>query len=492
MARKNRATAEFGDFQTPEELCRQVVEVIGRLRFAPGTIIEPSCGTGTFLTAAAKKFPQVNVFGLEINREYLDQAKRRFADCARSAKLLHGDFFSENWDVHLGTMQGPLLIVGNPPWVTNSSLGALRSENLPSKSNFQGFVGLDALTGKSNFDISEWMLLKNLEWLHEKQGVLAVLCKFGVARKLLAHAWTRGIPIADARIYRIDARTHFNAAVEACLLLIHVTGDPATAGCDFYPAIDSAAAIKKLGMVDRTIVSDLRAYNRFRALRGQNRRFVWRSGIKHDCARVMEIERTAHGWANGLGQFFELEDTYLFPLAKSSDLCGAPARRCAKYVVATQRSIGEDTLEIRHRAPLTWDYLNAHTEAFERRTSAIYRNKPPFSIFGVGTYSFAPWKIAISGLYKQLTFKLIGPRDGKPVLFDDTVYFLPFEDKDEAQSVLDLLTSEPARIFLESMIFWEDKRPITAELLKRLDLEKLAQILFQPIKKGRTSLFEVA
>ena len=37
---------------------------------------------------------------------------------------------------------------------------ALASPNLPSKSNFQNRKGLDAVTGKANFDISEWMLIQ--------------------------------------------------------------------------------------------------------------------------------------------------------------------------------------------------------------------------------------------------------------------------------------------------------------------------------------------
>jgi len=41
----------------------------------------------------------------------------------------------------------------------------MRSENLPKKSNFQGLRGLDARTGKSNFDIAEWMLIRLIEAL---------------------------------------------------------------------------------------------------------------------------------------------------------------------------------------------------------------------------------------------------------------------------------------------------------------------------------------
>jgi len=38
----------------------------------------------------------------------------------------------------------------NPPWVTNSQLSALNSNNLPAKSNFKQAKGIDAITGKQN------------------------------------------------------------------------------------------------------------------------------------------------------------------------------------------------------------------------------------------------------------------------------------------------------------------------------------------------------
>jgi hypothetical protein len=490
--KKSRTTAEFGDFQTPERLCRQALAIVRQLDFCPATIMEPSCGIGTFLHAAAEAYPTASVFGLEINDNYLAAARNRLACHSSPTSIVQGNFFTENWNARLASLPSPLLIVGNPPWVTNAALGLLGSKNLPPKSNFQNLQGLDALTGKSNFDISEWMLLKNLEWLREKTGALAVLCKLAVARKVLASAWKHGIPIADARVYRIDALTHFGAAVDACLLVIRINGKSGQAGCYQYPTIESAEPLKQFGFVDHTLISNLHVYNRYRALRGQSRRFIWRSGLKHDCARVMEVERTPLGWKNGLDEILDIEDTHLFPLIKSADICGVRKRRHEKYVIVPQRIVGEDTRSMRERAPLTWDYLNRHREAFERRTSVIYRNKPDFSIFGIGKYSFAPWKIAISGLYKQLTFQLFGDRDGKPVFFDDTIYFLPFDNEEEAQSVLDLLNSEPAKALLDSMVFWEDKRPITAELLKRLDLEKVAEFLFQKIRTPQRTLSDVA
>jgi len=112
-----------------------------------------------------------------------------------------------------------------------------------------------------------------------------------------------------------------------------------------------------------------------------------------------------------------------------------------------------------------------------RRRGATYSATQGFSIFGVGPYSFAPWKIAISGFYKTLKFVKVGPLDQRPVVFDDTIYFLPCWSEDEASFIEALLASEQAREFFHSMVHWDEKRPITVEILKRLSIRKLAAVV---------------
>jgi hypothetical protein len=63
------------------------------------------------------------------------------------------------------------------------------------------------------------------------------------------------------------------------------------------------------------------------------------------------------------------------------------------------------------------------------------------------------------------------------VLFDDTVCFLSLDTRQQAEGVLEIPNSEPAQAFLQSMIFWDDKRPITIELLRRLHINRLAALI---------------
>jgi hypothetical protein len=111
-----------------------------------------------------------------------------------------------------------------------------------------------------------------------------------------------------------------------------------------------------------------------------------------------------------------------------------------------------------------------HQEAFDRRNSSIYRGQPPFAVFGIGDYSFADFKVAISGLYKQPRFRVVGPRKRKPVFFDDTCYFLASSSVEQAALLAAVLNSDAARSLLRALTFTDSKRPVTKSLLQRVDI----------------------
>jgi hypothetical protein len=476
--------AAFGDFQTPRDLAAAVCALLAGRGLRPASILEPTCGKGNFLVRALESFPSAGrVVGVEINPEYVSAAKTAVRNAKSSAarvEVRSENFFGAAWIEILETLPDPLLVIGNPPWVTNAALGALGSGNLPAKSNFQKHAGFDAITGKSNFDISEWMLIRILEWVQRRDATVAMLCKTAVARKVLAHAWKSGLPISRADIYPIDALKHFEAAVDACLFVCASTPETApNYDCLVHSALAGDPHPALFGYRDRRLVADVPAYERTKHLAGAEL-YKWRSGIKHDCASVMELYREGDRFRNGLGELVDLEDACLYPMLKSSEVANGLAPRPSRWMLVTQRSIGEDTAAIAKRAPKTWRYLERHLGAFERRGSSIYRNRPPFSIFGVGEYSFSRWKVAISGFYKNLRFTVVGPCAGKPVMLDDTVYFIACASEPEAVYLASLLNSNIANAFFKAFCFPDAKRPVTTELLRRLDIPAVARELGSP------------
>jgi len=475
MPKKSVDKWQFGDFQTPIDLARKVVEVLKKNHnIRPNVVIEPTCGKGAFVKASYEGFGESKILGFEINPQYVEEAKKSLESISSSKRveIKEADFFDTDWDKIISGYDGYVLIIGNPPWVTSSELGLLNSKNLPEKNNFQNRKGIEAITGSANFDISEWMLLQHVKWLSKRQGAIAFLCKYAVARKVMRQVRQSSEHRFFGHIYPIDAKAYFGASVEACLFVL--TTDVGNADCEVYDSLESVRPSYIIGERDGYIVRDVEKYEKWRHLRGQDPKYVWRSGVKHDCSKIMELEPFNGAYKNGLGEVIFCEEDYLYPLLKSSDVGNARVKAFRKVVLITQTFIGEDTSGIAHVAPNTWDYLVSHREYLDKRRSAIYRNNPEFSIFGIGDYSFRKWKVAISGLYKKLEFNIIGPLSGKPVMFDDTVNFLSFDTEEEARFIFHLVTSEPALNFLDSMIFWDEKRPITIQLLRRLSLREVA------------------
>lgn len=468
---------QFGDFQTPSDLATRVVEVLKRNHhIAPDLIIEPTCGKGAFVRAALGGFTESKVVAYEVNPEYVSDAIASIEpNQAERVSIKQGDFFLLDWEEVLNQNTGSLLILGNPPWVTSSELGILNSENLPEKTNFQGRRGIEAITGSGNFDISEWMLLRHVDWLEKHDGALAMLCKYSVARKIMRKLRQNKEHRLFGHIYSIDAMKYFSAAVDACLFVL--TTDVGNADCEVFDSLEATEPANIIGERDGFVVRDIETYEKYRSLRGQDSVYIWRSGLKHDCSKVMELARQDEAYENGFKAKVDIEPTFVYPLLKSSDIGNSRTDICRRWVVVTQRSVGENTDRIEFEAPKTYEYLENYADLLSSRKSSIYRGKPKFSIFGVGEYTFLPWKVAISGLYKKLNFCLVGPIDGKPVIFDDTVNFLSFKTESEAKFVHSLLTSEPARKFYDASIFWEEKRPITAEILRRLSLKEVARYL---------------
>lgn len=480
LRKKSKNKAEFGDFQTPIELAREVCSVLHQQGVSPMSILEPTCGKGSFIMAALERFPSVrNAVGIDINSDYIRIVRSSIEKSSQAVgpiQLVSKNFFDVDWGHTLESLPDPLLVIGNPPWITNAELGRIGSGNLPNKSNFQNHRGIDAITGKSNFDISEWMLSRLIEWITDRDATLAMLCKTTVARKVIHRAWKNVNQLGRSHIYHIEASKYFNAAVDTCLLVVSTTKSRGIFDCQVYGSLRDTSPSVTIGYRRNRLVANIAYFEHWNHLEGKQR-YQWRSGVKHDCAKVMEFRREADGYRNGFGELVDLEDEYLYPMFKSSEISNGPVPQPSRWMLVPQQVMGESTRQIRQLAPKTWQYLQAHAQQLDNRASSIYRNRPRFAVFGVGDYSFAPWKIAISGFYKKLDFKVVGSCGKKSVVLDDTCYFIACKSEREASFICELLNSDIAKEFFSAFIFWDEKRPITVRLLKRLDLLNLAREL---------------
>ena len=415
------------------------------------------------------------------------QTQDKFRD-EENVSIFEANFFETDWKELFKAFEKPILILGNPPWVTNSQLGVLESDNLPEKKNFQNLSGFDAMTGKSNFDISEWMLINLLESLNRQNAQLAMLIKTSVARKVLVYAWKNNIRLSRSAIYKIETEKHFNASVDSCLLFCDFSGDKQTLTSEIFDNLTDEKSSQTIGFENGELLASVDLYQKWKYLNGGSK-IKWRSGIKHDCSKVMELTKDGDKYKNNLGEVFELEDEFVFPMLKSSDIANGNLEP-RRWMIVTQKEVKDDTAKIAEIAPKTWSYLTSYGKLLDKRGSSIYKKRARFVVFGIGDYSFAPWKVVISGFYKKLNFNLVGSHENKPIVLDDTCYFLPFEKKAEAKKVCGLLNSSAAQEFFRSFIFWDAKRPITVDVLQKISISKLEKFNKTKARDGLKKAFQ--
>ncbi|KAA6328242.1 hypothetical protein EZS27_022843 [termite gut metagenome] len=476
--------AGYGDFQTNLNLANHVALRLLSKNILPDVVIEPTCGKGNFILASLKHFHKTKtIYGIEIYKPYVWECKFNIIDFylenpqanKPDISIMHSNVFDFNFrQIKQKHSNEKILIVGNPPWVTNSKLSCLNSDNLPKKTNFKNHNGIDAITGKGNFDIAEYITTSLIETFKDTDTNMALLVKNTVIKNIVFEQQRNKYSVSDIEKYGIDSKKEFNVSVDAslfyCKLNLRTEYEYNCAEFDFYA---NAKPVKRFGWVGKKYVSNVDNYLYTKEIDGESP-FVWRQGLKHDCSAVMELERSGSRYINGLNEKIELENDLVYSLLKSSDLKNTVINQPRKFTIVTQKNTGQETNYIKQNYPKIYQYLFAHKADFETRKSSIYNNKPPFSIFGIGDYSFAPYKVAISGLYKTCHFTLVLPFEKKPVMLDDTCYFIGFNKLEYAVYALILLNSEKVMSFLQSITFSDAKRTFTKDVLMRIDLFKLA------------------
>ncbi len=474
---------ELGDFQTPPDLTERICKLLSSHEFEPQILIEPTCGTGNFVFSALKHFPSIKwVYCVELQEKYREIffQKVKEANIPSSTKIeFHVDDifthrFSEELKSLLKDSNSQILILGNPPWVTNSEIARAGGTNVPAKSNIKKLSGIEALTGKSNFDIAEYIIVRLLQEFGSFNGKIAMLCKQSTATNIIKYLHRFKLRISRPQFFLIDSKKEFGISVSSGLFVADLAkkGDKI---CEIRSLYDGKL-IRRFGWLDSRFVSDFDLYGKYNFLEGKFP-YEWRQGVKHDASKILVLEKTADGFLNGYGEKVEVEEEVLYPFIKGSRLREHEVFETNHYIILTQRHPEDDT-DTLVRYPKLWNYLKTHAKALDRRRSRVFKKR--FSIFGIGDYAFRPYKVAISGFYKDPIFTLIHPIDGKPAIPDDTVYYVSFDSYETAYKLWKWLNSEDIKNFLKSIAFLDSKRPFTKEILNRIRApEQLLDVPFQ-------------
>jgi tRNA1(Val) A37 N6-methylase TrmN6 len=178
-----------GAYFTPVEVVDQVLDAVqrqlpsGRLAF-----IDPACGAGAFLARIAERFPQAELYGLELDEGSLHLAQRRVPRAVlHTGDALRGGALERL----LREVRAPFEVwVGNPPYNGTSALlkDAAQWRALASK--------VELAKGQSLREDYVFFMLRALERLKDRRGALAFVTSatlldawaYAPVRKLLCEA----------------------------------------------------------------------------------------------------------------------------------------------------------------------------------------------------------------------------------------------------------------------------------------------------------------
>ena len=221
--------------------------------------------------------------------------------------------------------------------------------------------------------------------------------------------------------------------------------------------LDGNRRAKDIGYEDGMLLADIAAYHRWKHLCGHET-LRWRSGIKHDCAKVMELCAKATNIATAR-QMVDIEDVYVYPMLKSSHLAQGGEKTGSRFMLVTQRTVGEQTTRIEEEAPKTWAYLISHADLFRNARVRFIATVLLSLCLASATIASPLGKLRLVGSTRDWRSCRSVPIDGKPVVFDDTSYFLPCSTRQQAVFLATLLNSPVARSFFGAFVFWDTKRP---------------------------------
>lgn len=204
-----------GVYYSPRAAVEAVLSRVERwVPRGPLAVVDPACGAGAFLAAAASRWPEAGLFGLELDAAAARACAERVprAAVARGNALSGGELDRLLARVPRGAFE---LWVGNPPYNGTSPL----LTDARAYARLKGLLGEALLPGTSLRDDFAFFLLRAAERLRARQGALAfitsatLLDAFAHAplrRALCARLWLR-------EVHELPAGTFRGTKVRTCV-----------------------------------------------------------------------------------------------------------------------------------------------------------------------------------------------------------------------------------------------------------------------------------
>lgn len=276
---------------------------------ADARILDPSCGDGAFLLAAARRLRDVgcerldeHVFGVDVHRPSLAQAIRCLRDEHLDAHLVGDDFFSLSTPSQLGCQLPEMdAVIGNPPYVRYQQHAGDARRRSSQAALAQGV----RLTGLA----SSWaaLLVHACAFLHP-EGRLAMVLPAELLTVHYAEPIRRWLRRRFAAVYLVMfERLQFEDALEKVILVVA----RGSGGCDAFSLydIEGAEDLPGLGAFDHMPVTPAAEGKWTDLLLPMDQRQLFKRVVQDNYIPLREYGDPELGTVTGANGFFALSES---------------------------------------------------------------------------------------------------------------------------------------------------------------------------------------
>ena len=492
---------QLGEYYTPNGVAELSVGELGVDDHESETFLDPGCGSGVFLAACidAKldalgddrdpdelvELVTDTVYGIDLNPVAVKSAKLRYLlalgpvlEDSGIARLELPVFLTDSLRltrddrIRFGGERVELCVdhlVGNPPWITwgalSESVREAWRERYVEELNLLPHRGVETRLGHVNDDISVPFVWVCIHRYLDSEGQASFVLKRditkGPAGRLLRTQRVNERPVAVRHIHDFNRLRPFSDGVDvdAAVYTLKADIDPGfPVAVDSWRAASGRPSFTAAGAMRETLTREqtgvrpvdddpasswVRDDAERRAL-GTCEHDI-RHGVKDDARAVYSIDR---------GQVDELEHDHVFPYIDSKHVVKYGLFGHDLRLVPMRTANEDNEAELRETCPRTYEYLRSNRQPLDDRSSAWLERGPFYTMFGLGEYTWAPYKVVWCRLGFKPAFAVVstvGDEDvgEKMVVPGDHFMFIPTDNRDEAHFLCGLLNSS---IYRKSMV----------------------------------------
>jgi hypothetical protein len=145
-----------------------------------------------------------------------------------------------------------------------------------------------------------------------------------------------------------------------------------------------------------------------------------------------------------------VESELVYPLLRGSDVNRWRAVPEAHIILTHEKGKRLNAIPIKKMQetyPKTYSYLKKHESILKARKSGVVRSLMEqglfYSIFALGDYTFAPWKVVWPWISSRVRAAVVGSHEGKTVMPEHNTSFVSFDSRQEADYFCAAFNSAP-------------------------------------------------